>query len=220
MYATSTFCLWRVEVKFMNKNTMRTWPRRLVHTRSGSENYRPDKHSFKVLFRQCVQILRKTANIPFIARNQINGTNKRNADIKKLNKKKAIKKVGIDKAGLMSMQQVRPILHISSDNYTTIRRKTLPEKLTDPSILTRKFPRLCRARRFTTVFTKVPPTPRVTFRIVPCCSLRWLVASPRPCSQTENHHRAGFILNTFAATLNSFKCVLQIFHYYFGFPHE
>jgi hypothetical protein len=119
----------------------------------------------------------------------------------------------------MSMQHAGLILHVSSDSYTTIRGKALLRKLTVDSSLARKFPRHCRARRFTTVFTRVSPTPRVTFRIVPCSSLRWLDASPRPCSRTENHPRAGFFLKTFAAT-NSFKCELKTFHYYFGFPHK
>jgi len=118
------------------------------------------------------------------------------------------------------MQHVRLIWHISPHNYTTIRGKAIPGRLTVASILARKFPRLCRARRFTTVFTRASPTPRVTFRIVPWCSLRWLVASPRPCSQTKNHPRAGFFFNTFAASLHSFKCALKTFYYYFGFPHE
>ena len=110
----------------------------------------------------------------------------------------------------MSMQHARLILHISSDNYTTIRGKALPGKLTVDSSLARKFPRLCRARRFTTVFTRVSPTPRVTFRIVPCSSLRWLDASPRPCSQTENHPRAGFFLNPLKPELNPICYLLAL----------
>jgi hypothetical protein len=46
-----------------------------------------------------------------------------------------------------------------------------------------------------------------------------MVASHRPCSQTENHPPAGFFLKTFAAT-HGFKFALKTFHHYFGFPHE
>lgn len=58
------------------------------------------------------------------------GTRKRNTDTKQLNKKKAIKKVGIDKDGLMPRQHVKLISHISSHNYAIIRGKALPGKLT------------------------------------------------------------------------------------------
>jgi hypothetical protein len=66
------------------------------------------------------------------------GTCKRNIDIKTRQKERN-KKVGTNKAGLMSIQHVRLILHTSSDNYTTIQGKALPGKLTVASILARKF---------------------------------------------------------------------------------